>query len=151
MKRLDNVFVFNEAVSAVNRGETVKIRMVGQSMYPFLISDRDILTLGPKCDRRLKRGEIVLAKYLENYILHRIVSVEGDRTYILQGDSNLKAIEKVFYDDIAALLISVKRDRSIDCSNIFWRYGGLVWVRLRFMRKSLLKMIGLTLRITRWI
>jgi len=146
VKTINNTFLFQEAVSVLKSGKNVKIRLVGQSMFPFLHPETDILTIAPKCFNGLRVGDVVLAYYHGDYILHRIISIQKNGTYLLQGDAILKRCEWVDYRNVVGVLNSIERDNStiICCMNCRWRVKGLLWVKMRFIRKPLLKIIGIT-------
>lgn len=125
MEVIDNSCVFQEATLALDRGGKVRIRLVGQSMYPFLHQDTDVLIIGPKSKKKLRVGDAVLACYNGRYILHRVVSISQSGDYALQGDANIKKREDVNYPDIAGVLLSIERtpQRIIYCNN-WWRIRG---------------------------
>lgn len=141
MEQIDNKWLFERAESALKNGEQVKIRLVGQSMYPFLDEQRDILTIAPATSKRLKTGDIVLVNINDNYVLHRIIGKTKYGCYTLQGDANLKQKELVCLDRIIGILTLLERDgtQTIHCTTLKWRINGWIWVKLRFARKGLLK------------
>lgn len=144
MQVIDNSCVFQEAALALDRGETVRIRLVGQSMYPFLRQDTDVLIIGPKNKKKVRVGDTVLACYKGSYILHRVVSFGKSDSYVLQGDANIKKREEVNYQDIAGVLLSIERTshQHIICCNNCWRIRGVIWIKLVFIRRLLLKVLG---------
>lgn len=143
MQVIDNSSVFREAAWALDGGEVVRIRLVGQSMYPFLRQDTDVLIIGPKSKKKIRVGDAVLACYNGSYILHRVVLICKSGEYVLQGDANMKRWECVNYQNIAGVLISIERSHQIVtyCNNL-WRIRGLIWIKLRFVRKLLLKIFA---------
>lgn len=143
MQVIDNSCVFQEAVLALERGEKVRIRLVGQSMYPCLRQDTDVLIIGPKSKTKIRVGDTVLAYHKMNYILHRVVSIGRSGDYVLQGDANIRQQEVVNYQDIAGVLFSIERPRQniIYCNNL-WRIRGVIWIKLSFVRRLLLKVFS---------
>lgn len=148
MEQIDNKWLFQRVESALKNGQRVKIRLVGQSMYPFFDEQKDVLTIAPKKQKKIRVGDTVLAYYNMNHILHRVISIGKNGVYLLQGDANLKRQEKVDYKDIMGVLVSIERGHSktIHC-NCLWRVKGTMWVKLRPARKLLLKTFGRIKRI----
>ena len=148
MEQIDNKWLFQRVESALKNGQQVKIRLVGQSMYPFLDEHKDVLTISPKTQKKIRVGDTVLAYYNMNHILHRVVSIGKNGLYVLQGDTNLKGQEEVDYKDIVGILVSIERgsSKTIHCNRL-WRVKGTMWVKLRPARKLLLKIFGRMRRI----
>lgn len=136
MEVISNLFLFREAVAILSDGRNVKIRLVGQSMLPFLCPECDILTIGPCRKMKLRIGDVVFANYHGNYILHRIVKIGNDNAYYLRGDACRGECEEVGRRDIAGVLISIKRkELIIVCyDNYLWRLKGVLWVKGGFIR-----------------
>lgn len=86
-------------------GKKVTLRVRGNSMLPFIFNGRDSVTL--KKQDSYKVGDIVLAKYLNRYVLHRIWSFEGDNV-ILHGDGNrLSLKEEMPVTNIVAKVVEI--------------------------------------------
>ena len=87
----DNFFAF--LIEEISAGKTVTIRAKGTSMLPF-IHENDILQLVPLCKTELKKMDIILFKYKDSYLLHRIVK-KNNEILLLQGDAVAKHTEKI--------------------------------------------------------
>ena len=91
---------------------------VGDSMRPLLRPKRDIIQIQalPKYISgvmRVKRYDAVLFKTRDKYILHRVLRVKKDGTYIIAGD-NCAFCEKGIRDNqILGVLVAVKRDGKV--------------------------------------
>ena len=86
----------------------------GTSMYPFL-RESDILLINPDSGYLLSKGDIILFEHPENKnsIVHRIVSIEGDRVYT-KGDNSRKPDPWVLKKtDIKGTVIQIWRNRKI--------------------------------------
>ncbi len=142
MEEIDNKWLFHRVESTLKNGEQVKIRLVGQSMYPFLNEQTDVLTIAP-ISGSLQVGDIVLADIGGDYVLHRLIGIK-DGWYELQGDANLKRKESVHPEKVMGILVSLDRNgtQTIHCTNTKWRLKGWLWIRLRFARKELLKVFS---------
>jgi len=145
MKQIDNSWFFQKAEEVLKIGEQVKIRLVGHSMYPFLNSDKDLLTIAPIIPERLHVGDIVLAKVSGKYILHRLIGKTKLCWCSLQGDANIEKKELVHIKNIIGVLVLIERSgtQRIDCRSRMWRFNGWCWMKLKFCRSLLLKILAL--------
>lgn len=76
--QFENALILPEIVSLLNEGHTVTLQLKGFSMRPFLENNRDkALLVKPK---EIAVGDPVLAEVEpKNYVLHRIIAIEGRR------------------------------------------------------------------------
>lgn len=139
MKTLPNHIVFKEAESALRNGKPVTIRVVGKSMEPFLIDNKDIVRIVPSCPNKLHRGDIVLFKINNVYCLHRIISIKGNRI-ILCGDGISQSKEKIRLENVIGILDSVicQSGDVILCKSKAWVIKSHIWMALLPIRKYLL-------------
>ncbi len=142
METISNTLFFQEVVSALAAGNSVRFRLVGQSMLPFLHEETDILTIKPKKSAEIRVGDIVLASYQSDYVLHRIVSIRKDGTYLLRGDAHFKKCEQVAYWNMVGVLTSIERGESIIVchKSVAWRMKGLIWIKSAFIRMIVLRL-----------
>ncbi len=105
-KVLSNSLFFENVISCIKEGKEVVIRAKGRSMRPF-IKNLDFITLVP-ITSEVKVGDIVLARYGDNYIVHRVKAIYPDRIYLF-GDGNLRFGENCTPDNIIALVTKVER------------------------------------------
>ena len=87
-----NDMLLSEVGKLVDEGEKVVIMTKGISMLPFIHGGKDsVLLVKPSS---VDVGDIVLARINdERYVLHRVISREGDR-FVLMGDGNLRGVER---------------------------------------------------------
>lgn len=89
------------------RGGKVRFRVKGQSMWPLLRSNRDIVEI-IRADN-LRNGDIVLAGVgTHQYLLHRIIC-KNDDNLTLCGDGNLTAIEYCTTEDVIGKVVLIIR------------------------------------------
>lgn len=87
----------------------------GVSMLPMLEQDKDTVVVVP-CEKQLQKYDLVLCKYREKYILHRIIAVK-DGYYLLCGD-NCITTEKVKKDRVLGVAEGFFKDgKYISCSD----------------------------------
>ena len=61
---------------------------VGTSMLPLLRERRDIIEIRP-LERKPEKYDVLLYKRGNTYILHRVLKVKPDGTYLIAGDNNI--------------------------------------------------------------
>ena len=96
--------------------DEVMTRTKGASMRPLLRQGRDIVVI-KRPQFPLKAGDVPLyrVKGKEELVLHRILKVRGDGTYIIRGD-NLFLKEYVKESQIVGVMKAFYRDgRYCDC------------------------------------
>lgn len=138
MKTFPNNYLMKRVEHEIGQGNSVRIRLVGRSMQPFLHEDGDLLTIGPCSSKELKRGEIVLAHADGQYYLHRIISLHNDSVRLC-GDAICNSFELIPTSGIVGRLRNVERQGEIiNCNALHWRFKGLVWMWLFPIRPYLL-------------
>ena len=139
MEILSNHIVFREAEAALKQGKQVKIRVVGKSMEPFLIDNKDVVRIAPFSSGKLYRGDIVLFKMNSFYCLHRIIKVKENHI-ILCGDGICQSRENVMRENVIGILDSVIQESGdvIACNSIKWKIKSRVWMALFPFRRYLL-------------
>lgn len=137
--KLSNDIFYKEVENMLRSGETVKIKLGGDSMLPFLRGGKDSVILSPFKKEELKHGSRALFKYKGGYVLHRIVSIDDD-VYTFRGDGNVGLTEMVLLNDIVALMTSVERPsgRISYCSSRRCRAISCLWMLLLPFRRYLL-------------
>ena len=135
----------SEAAEALRAGQTVKLHIDGQSMYPFIHGGKDLVEVVP-CP---PEGELPLYccpfyQWEGRYMIHRYIGREGDECLML-GDGNLVRIERVKRSDIIGLLRTIYRPDGTEqvCTEARWLRRAYWWVRLRPLRRFLLPLCRL--------
>ena len=103
--KINNKIFFAAVEEQIAAGMQVKITLVGTSMQPTLY-EGDILTLAP-LDGNPAVGDVVLFRFLNQHLLHRIMSIDDD-IYTTRGD-NCVSTECCRREDIVARLVSVEK------------------------------------------
>lgn len=138
---IDNDLFFEHVRQMLDNNKAVKIPVTGTSMLPFMHPGDDVI-LKKALKTDLICGRIVLAIWNKAYILHRIVwkEQEGDRMK-LAGDNNLVQTEHIDLSDILAVVTTAYRgEKRINIDSPLQVCAGLVWYRLRFLRRIYNKM-----------
>lgn len=125
MKRtISNFSAFSQARDLLLGGESVKIRVRGQSMLPFFQSGSTIL-LRPIRDEDFKVGNVVLAEAgKEKFVVHRIYRIDRNQVTLL-GDGNLIGTETMPRNKVYGI---------VDCSWLHLQLAAL-WRILRPLRR----------------
>lgn len=145
---IDNDILFENVIRLMREGREVIIPVKGYSMNPLIRQDKDLVVLegvesGTASSvgkiKRVWPYDIVLFRYNGKFILHRILSIDGDNV-VIQGDGNIKGVEKCKLDNIygrvTKILINGKRelDPYSKRSVLFFR----IWKFLRPVRRYIL-------------
>ena len=136
---LSNGF-FVEAAEALKQGQTVKLLVGGQSMYPFIRGGRDLVEVIPfSIEEELPAWSCPFYQWEGRYMIHRYIGHEGDE-YLMMGDGNVVRIERVKREEIIGLLryIYPPDGARQDCFDARWLKKAEWWYRLRFLRRWLL-------------
>lgn len=132
--RVENEAFFTWVAQQLEQGDQVWIPVQGKSMRPFLReSDRVLLKRVEIADTAI--GDMVLARWAQGYVLHRVVRKEVNGLW-LAGDNNLLQVEKIPAKDVMATVLDVRRaERPLPVCNTFYKNLGIIWYYLRWPRR----------------
>ena len=94
---------------AFKRGQELKFTPSGSSMLPMLDGESDTVTLGAKPDRLKKYDVAFYRRASGQLVLHRVVKVSRDGTYVFCGDNQYGYEPGVKHEDILALMTAFSR------------------------------------------
>src|SRR5690606_6031121 len=125
---------FELVMQELAAGNTVRIPVIGKSMEPFL-RERDEVLLQVAKIGDIDVGDIVLARWRQRYVLHRVVRKKADGLWLV-GDNNLAQIENIASADLIAVLSEARRNgKLLQVSTTFNKNLGTLWYYLRFPRR----------------
>ena len=105
-KIIPNIEALKIIEEGIKAGSSVRLTVRGNSMSPLLLDGVDIVILHPFIPENLKRGDVILFRYREAFLLHRIVEIQGNNSpegkIITKGDA-LEKKEEIYYSDIVAV------------------------------------------------
>lgn len=137
MRTVDTKAFLDAVCQMLREGaECVPVPVTGISMTPFLYPGDTVYLSLPEGE--LKKGDIVLyVRPGERYILHRIVKVKKDGSFLILGDGQLEK-EPVLPQQIRAKVVRAQRrgvmtgpgDRD-------WELFAVDWVRLAPVRRQI--------------
>ena len=110
----------------------------GTSMLPMLRDRKDVVYLR-KMERRAKRYDVVLfRRYSGEYVLHRVVRIEPDGTYVLCGDNQVALERGVKQEQMLAVVEAFRRNGIlIDCRrSILYCCYSRTWTNARLLRRA---------------
>lgn len=141
-RMVPNHILLEEVRRQIHAGHTATIVLKGCSMRPYLEHLRDRVLLTPIPSEGVRCLDVVLAQTTDQrYVLHRVVRILPDGTYMLRGDGNVYGYEICTEQGIIGVAKGFYRgnpEQYTDCQSKTWRLYSVVWPRLRFMRRGLL-------------
>lgn len=90
---------------------TISLRIYGSSMWPQVRSGERVVLEVPHL-REPQRGEVVLVRQPEGFLLHRIISLwhqEGERFYLTRGDNSPGADNPVALTEVIGRMVALER------------------------------------------
>lgn len=139
---LPNKVLLGEIAQLLSQGREVVMTPKGISMLPFIRGEVDRVKL--QRPGQLKVGDIVLAYFGGQYVMHRIIAINGDKV-VLMGDGNLKITEQGSQSDVVGLvteIIKPKNRRHKPGKAWLWRHTLLLRPYLLKLYKKWNKLIG---------
>lgn len=130
---------------SLDNGQTVRIRVRGNSMYPFLLDTRDSVTFAPLNDRPVRRGDIILFRRTNgSYVMHRVYSVDGNGVMQFIGDAQYTLEHDINREQAVAYVHSVMRNgKEISCDKGAWRKAMTTFMLMRVKNPRLARLIYL--------
>lgn len=102
---LPNEVLLSSVGDLLAEGRDVTLMVKGNSMLPFLHSEKDSVVLHKK--DTVEVGDMVLARIApEHYVLHRVWSVEN-ASITLMGDGNLRGTEHCTSENMLGTVIGI--------------------------------------------
>lgn len=126
---MSNREMFSVVRDLLLEGAPVRVSVKGQSMLPFFRSGSTV-ALRPIREEDFRKYNVVLADTGRNFVIHRIISLDGD-TVTLLGDGNIYGTESMTRDKVYGI---------IDCSRVHIFFAR-IWLWLRPVRRFPLAII----------
>lgn len=116
-----NALLFASVEEIIAEGKSVDITVKGFSMRPFLRDGRDAVTISPIGAQELKVGMVILFRYRNAHVLHRIRAIRDGRLRI-EGDGNYRLCEEAALEDVVGYVSSITLEGGATLS-----YGSVRW------------------------
>ncbi len=136
-KVIANSVIMDIVIEAISKGKDITIPTKGVSMLPFIIGERDTVTL--TAVDSLKLYDIVVARYGEDhYILHRVIAIDGENI-TLMGDGNIRGVEHITGEQVIAKVKFINhKGKAIDCSTPRQIRRARIWRSLLPIRRYII-------------
>ena len=118
-----------------------EFRMVpkGTSMLPLIVQGRDSVVLKRKPVSEIQKHDIIFYRRDNGqFILHRILKICNDGTYILCGDNQTNLEKEIRPDQVIGYISEIKKqDKRLSASTLSYRLYMLFWMWMPY-RKTVL-------------
>ena len=127
----------------VDEGKEVNMHVLGSSMAPFVVHERDVIYF-KKPEKKLCKGDIAFFQRKNGqYVVHRIYKVKGNQYYFV-GDNQTVIEGPIGEGQIFAAVIRVKRKgKMIGPGDFWWEFFARVWIRIIPVRAFLVRLYGI--------
>lgn len=128
----------NEALSVIEdiirNGDSVRIKVRGNSMAPLLIDGVDSVTLIPLNGRELKVGDIIFFRHKGSFLMHRVVKTDpasrdsgnSGLAVVTKGDA-LNSFEETKYEEVIAIVVLPARYTK----KWYFLFRSIVWLIIK--------------------
>lgn len=132
----DNFVEMEFLLDVMRDSGAISLPVQGKSMRPFLKEGRDsVVLIVPNGD--YKKGDIVVYKRKNTYVMHRIVSV-GQNTVSIMGDNEINPDNGVDKNNIVAVVKEIRRNGKVISNRDFeWKFYSDVYIN-PIIRKMIL-------------
>ena len=129
--------------SLVDEGREVNMHVLGSSMAPFVVHERDVIYF-KKPEKKLCKGDIAFFQRKNGqYVVHRIYKTEGNQYYFV-GDNQTDIEGPIDEGQIFATVTRVKRKgKMIGPGDFWWEFFARVWIRIIPVRAFLVRLYGI--------
>lgn len=139
MQKIPNKQYFDYVAERIAAGDNVRIRLKGNSMYPLLRNNKEMVVLSPCNVNELKPMDVVLFRYRGDYVLHRIINRKGEQL-LMQGDGIYASFEQCCLADVVGIVTKVIRPSGAEISTHSrrWRAISRLWRAFEPLRRFLI-------------
>ncbi|PKK87359.1 MAG: peptidase S41, partial [Tenericutes bacterium HGW-Tenericutes-8] len=116
MKTPNDILIPEMAV-LLKEGLEVTFKVKGNSMWPFYLDNKTSVTLKKES---VKKHDVVLARYQDRFVLHRILKIK-DNTLTLRGDGAILK-EVITHDDIIGKVIAHTYKKQVLADNPYYKF-----------------------------
>lgn len=134
-------------LALLEEGLTIPLVVTGNSMSPFLVHERDTVSLSP-VTRKLRRGDILFYQRTNGaYILHRVWRVSADG-FTMVGDGQRELEPGIRQEQVLAVVTScVRKGKTEQPGTFWWDFFEKFWIRAVPLRRIFRKAYGLLAKI----
>lgn len=123
----------------IEQGKETGMMVVGNSMSPFLVHERDYIFF-KQPQNELQKGDMVFFQRANGqYVMHRIWKVKKGMYYVV-GDAQQEIEGPIGREQIFAIITKVKRKgKIIEAGDLCWEFFEHIWINLVPARRVLIK------------
>lgn len=140
--QLPNSLFLEEVRRNLQAGHTVKFRVRGWSMRPFLEHARDKVLLVSPERHPVQVNDVALVLADDGrYVLHRVVEIDGEGNVTLWGDGNVVGRETARPDNIIGVAEAFyigEKEKYRPVTGRAWRWHTWFWMHTTWLRRYLL-------------
>ena len=132
--------------TVIDEGKEVNMRVLGSSMAPFVVHERDTIYF-KRPERKLKKGDIAFFQRNNGqYVVHRIYKVKGDEYYFV-GDNQTLIEGPIEKGQIFAIVTrAIRKGKEIRPGDFWWLFFEKIWINMIPLRRITIKAYGLIRR-----
>ena len=132
--------------TVIDEGKEVNMRVLGSSMAPFVVHERDTIYF-KRPERKLKKGDIAFFQRNNGqYVVHRIYKIKGDEYYFV-GDNQTLIEGPIEKGQIFATVTRViRKGKEIRPGDPWWLFFEKIWINMIPLRRITIKAYGLIRR-----
>lgn len=132
--------------TVIDEGKEVNMRVLGSSMAPFVVHERDTIYF-KRPERKLKKGDIAFFQRNNGqYVVHRIYKVKCDEYYFV-GDNQTLIEGPIEKGQIFATVTRViRKGKEIRPGDPWWLFFQKIWINMIPLRRIMIKAYGLIRR-----
>ena len=112
----------------LDQGGTFSLTITGTSMFPFIVGNRDKVTLSP-ITGELKKNDLPLYRRSNGaFVLHRIVKVNKDGTYTCCGDHQWQLEKGLKREQMIGIATEyVRKGKRLTNKNLIYKFYRMTW------------------------
>ena len=112
----------------LDQGGTFSLTITGTSMYPFIVGNRDKVTLSP-ITGELKKNDLPLYRRSNGaFVLHRIVKVNKDGTYTCCGDHQWQLEKGLKREQMIGIATEyIRKGKHLTNKNLIYKFYRMTW------------------------
>lgn len=137
------MLIEEKLVEQLNKDGFVVSGFKGSSMYPFLKQNKNKILIERTNKNNINKYDVVLYKYNNKYILHRIINIK-DNICVIRGDNTIVKEYISINNIIAKLKGYYSKDKYIEVNielNKKYYYLSLITYPLRYIKYKIGKII----------
>ncbi|MBQ6701825.1 MAG: hypothetical protein IJN17_02610 [Clostridia bacterium] len=128
-------------VQLLEEGYDAEFTVTGTSMWPLLAHGRDRVTLRKTVASDVRKGDIVLYRAEQGYLLHRVMKAKKG-VIKTAGDYNCYYDKEVSADCVLGKAVGfTRKGKHVLCSSLLYRMSSFVWRVMYPLRPLLLRLL----------